>query len=43
MLYNSKVVKFDLIIYNVINEEYRIFIIKKNNVVIFVYRNNKNK
>ena len=29
MLYNLNIINFDLIIYNVINEERRIFIIKK--------------
>ena len=29
MLYNSKTIKFNLIIYNAINEKHRIFIIKK--------------
>ena len=43
MLYNSKIIKFDLIIYNVINEKRYMFIIKKNNIIILVYRNNKNK
>ena len=41
MFYNSKIIKFDLIIYNVMNEKRRIFI--KKNVIIFAYRNNKNK
>ena len=43
MLYNSKIIKFDLIIYHVINEKYRIFVVKKDDIVIFIYRNNKNK
>ena len=43
MLYNSKVIKFDLIIYNIINEKRHIFAIKKDDIIIFIYRNNKNK
>ena len=43
MFYNSKTIKFDLIIYNVMNKEHRIFAIKKNNVIMFIHRNNKNK
>ena len=43
MFYNSNIIKFDLIIYNVINKERRILANKKNNIIIFVYRNNKNK
>ena len=43
IFYNSKLIKFDLIIYDAINEKRRIFIIKKDNVIIFVYRNNKDK
>ena len=43
MLYNSKIIKFDLIIYDVINEKRYMFIIKKRDVVIFVYRNDNNK
>ena len=43
MLYNSKIVKFDLIIYNIINEKRRILVIKKSNIIILAYRNNKNK
>ena len=41
MLYNSKIIKFDLIIHDVMNEKHRIFIIKKGDVIIFVYHNNK--
>ena len=43
MLYNANAIKFDLIIYDVINEERYMLAIKKNDIVIFIYRNNKNK
>ena len=43
MLYELNAINFDLIIYNVINKERRLFVIKKNNIIIFVYGNNKNK
>ena len=43
MLYNSKTIKSDLIIYDAINKERRMFIIKKNDVIMFIYRNDKNK
>ena len=43
MLYNSKTIKFDLIIYDIMNKKRRIFAIKKNDVIILAYRNNKNK
>ena len=43
MLYDLKIIKFDLIIYNVINKKRYMLAIKKNNVIIFIYRNNKNK
>ena len=43
MLYNSNVIKFDLIIYNAINKKRRIFVIKKSDIIIFAHRNNKNK
>ena len=43
MLYKSSVINFDLIIYNVINEEHRLFAIKKNDIIILIYHNNKNK
>ena len=43
MLYKSNAINFDLIIYNVINEERRLLAVKKNNVIIFIYRNDKNK
>ena len=43
MLYDSKIIKFDLIIYGVINEERRIFTIKKNNIIMLAHHNNKNK
>ena len=43
MLYNSNAIKFDLIIYNVINKKHYMFAIKKNDIIIFIYDNNKNK
>ena len=43
MLYKSNIINFDLIIHDVVNEKRHLFIIKKNNIVIFAYRNNKNK
>ena len=43
MLYDSKTIKFDLIIHDVINEERYIFTIKKSDIVILTHRNNKNK
>ena len=43
MLYNSNIINFNLIIYDVINEKRYIFIIKKNNVITLAYRNNKEK
>ena len=43
MLYNSKTIKFDLIIYDIINKKRRILVIKKNNIIIFIHRNNKDK
>ena len=43
MLYNSKTIKFDLIIYDVINEKRRMLVIKKDNVIMLAHRNNKNK
>ena len=43
MLYKSKTIKFDLIIYNVMNEERYMLAAKKDNIVIFVYRNDNNK
>ena len=43
MLYDLKIIKFDLIIYNVMNKERYMLIIKKNDVIIFAYHNNKNK
>ena len=43
MFYNSKIIKFDLIIYNAINEERYILAIKKKKIIIFTHRNNKNK
>ena len=36
MLYNSKIIKFNLIIYNIINEKRYMLAIKKNNVIIFL-------
>ena len=43
MFYDLKVIKFDLIIYDVINEKRRMLVIKKNNVIMFAHRNNKDK
>ena len=43
MLYNLKTIKFNLIIHDVMNKERYIFAIKKNNIIIFIHRNNKNK
>ena len=43
MLYNSNVIKFDLIIYNVMNEKRYMLVIKKNNIIILAHRNNNNK
>ena len=43
MFYNSKTIKFDLIIYDVINEKRYMFIIKEDDIIMLVYRNNKNK
>ena len=43
MLYNSKTIKFDLIIHDVINEKRYMLIIKKNDIIIFIHRNNKGK
>ena len=43
MLYDSKTIKFDLIIYDVMNKERHMLAIKENNIIIFIYRNNKDK
>ena len=43
MLYKSNAINFDLIIYNVINEKRYLLAIKKNNIIILIYRNDKNK
>ena len=43
MLYNLKTIKFDLIIYDIINKKRYILVIKKNNIIILAHRNNKNK
>ena len=43
MLYDSKIIKFDLIVHEIIIKKRYIFAIKKNDVIIFIYRNNKNK
>ena len=43
MFYDLKIIKFDLIIYDIINKERYMLIIKKNNDIMFVYHNNKNK
>ena len=41
MFYNSKIIKFDLIIYDIMNKKRYIFMIKKDNIIILVYRNKK--
>ena len=41
MLYDSKTIKFDLIIYDAINEKRYIFTIKKNDIIMLIHRNNK--
>ena len=43
MFYNSNAIKFNSIIYDVINKKHYMLVIKKNNIIIFVYRNDKNK
>ena len=43
MLYKSNIINFDLIIHNVINEERYLFSIKKNDIVMLIHRNDKNK
>ena len=43
MFYKLNVINFDLIIYSVINEKRYLLLIKKNNIVIFAHRNDKNK
>ena len=43
MLYDSNIIKFNLIIHDVINEKRYIFIIKKNDIIMLAHRNNKNK
>ena len=43
MLYKPNVIKFNLIIYDVINKKRRLLLIKKNDIIILVHRNNKNK
>ena len=43
MLYDFEIIKFNLIIYNVINEKRYMLAIKKDNVIIFAYRNDKDK
>ena len=43
MLYNSNVIKFDLIIHNAMNKERYMFIIKKGDIIMLAHRNNKNK
>ena len=43
IFYNSKIIKFDLIIYDIINEKRRMLVIKKNDIIMLIHRNNKNK
>ena len=43
MFYDLKIIKFDLIIYDVINKERRMLAIKENDIIIFIHRNNNNK
>ena len=43
MLYKSNAINFDLITHDIINEKRRLFVIKKNNVVMLAHRNDKNK
>ena len=42
MLYKSNIINFNLIIHNVINEKRRLLLIKKNDIVLFIYHNDKN-
>ena len=43
MLYNSKIIKFDLIIYDIINEKRYMLVIKKSDVIMLAHRNGNNK
>ena len=43
VLYESSAINFDLIIYDVINKERRLLVIKKSDVIMLAHRNNKNK
>ena len=43
MLYKSNIINFDLIIYDVVNEERRLLLIKKKDIVMLVHCNDKNK
>ena len=43
MLYDSNVIKFDLIIHDVINEKRYILVIKKDNIIMFTHHNDNDK
>ena len=43
MLYNSKTIKFDLIIHDAINKERYMLAIKKDDIIMLAHRNNNNK
>ena len=43
MLYDSKIIKFDLIIHGVVNKERYMLVIKEDNVIMLAYRNDKGK
>ena len=43
MLYDLKAIKFNLIIYDVINEKRYMLVIKKNDIIMLAHYNNKNK
>ena len=43
IFYDPNAIKFDLIIHDAMNKERRMLVIKKSDIIIFVYRNNKNK
>ena len=36
MIYNSNIIKFNLIIYNIINEKRYMLVIKKDSIIIFL-------
>ena len=43
MLYDSKTIKFNLIIYDAMNEKRRMLAIKEDDVIMLIHRNNKDK